>query len=99
MDMNFKPRKDNSISNLFHCECPQTDSEFTPPSSASQLYVYGVQGKSKYTGVWTLESLLSSNANLKEVDPDRMAEKDNYILPDSLEEGLCNQLVFLGNSL
>ena len=59
-------------------------------------YVLAKQGKSRHTDFWSLASLLSSNANLTEIDPSRLEEIDQYVVPEGgLTEGLCKQIILL----
>ena len=71
-----------------------TSSANHPPTLA--IYVYAKQGKSRHTALWSLDSLLSSNANLKEPDPKIAGDPDNWILPSAgITAGLCNQMIFI----
>ena len=55
-------------------------------------FVYGHQGKSKHTGVWTISELLASNSQLTELEPNRSV--DEYLVPKGgVEQGLCGQIV------
>ncbi|XP_070180182.1 actin maturation protease-like isoform X2 [Littorina saxatilis] len=56
------------------------------------VFVYGHQGKSKHTGVWTIGELLDSNSQLTELGPERSV--DEYIVPEGgVEKGLCGKMV------
>ena len=56
------------------------------------VLIYGHQGKSKHTGVWTIPELLASNSQLIELGPNRSIEE--YIVPEGgVEQGLCGQIV------
>ena len=64
--------------------------------AASDVFVYGVQGKSRNIGLWSLQSLLASNANLEEVDPRREIETGQFIIPqEGIQRALCNRVVIL----
>jgi hypothetical protein len=66
--------------------------------SSSDVFVFGVQGKSQRVGLWSLDRLLDSNANLREVDPGREAEVDQYVLPpEGIQQVLCHKIVVLQN--
>ncbi|XP_062574006.1 actin maturation protease-like [Saccostrea cucullata] len=66
--------------------------------SSPDVFVFGMQGKSQNIGVWSLDKVLESNANLREVDPDREAEVDQYIIPrEGIQRVLCNKVVILCN--
>ncbi|KAK3093344.1 hypothetical protein FSP39_014291 [Pinctada imbricata] len=89
--------KDDKLSNLYHSkDCKLDNNMLKSLCSDGQLYVYGSQGKSRYTAVWSLDSLLKSNSQLHEVEPERMEDRDSYVLPDRLEEDLCSKIIFLG---
>ncbi|XP_076464843.1 actin maturation protease-like isoform X2 [Babylonia areolata] len=84
--------------NLFHLK---PDNTTTPDflrilsqntDSIEGVWVYGHQGKSKHTGVWTVSELLASNTQLLELGPERNTV--SYIVPEGgVEEGLCGQIV------
>lgn len=62
------------------------------------FYVLARQGKSRHVGVWTLEALAESNAQLEEFSPDRKLEERDYKLPDGGlvgPKGLKNQAVLV----
>lgn len=60
------------------------------------VFVYGIQGKSRNVSLWPLHNLLASNANLREVDPNREAETGQYLLPqEGIQSVLCNKIVIL----
>ncbi|XP_061193725.1 actin maturation protease-like [Saccostrea echinata] len=66
--------------------------------SSPEVFVYGMQGKSQNIGVWSLDKVLESNANLREVDPNREAEVEQYIIPqEGIQMVLCNKVVILCN--
>jgi hypothetical protein len=67
--------------------------------TSHNVYVFAKQGKSKYTGLWSLEDLLKSNDNLVEMDPKVPIEIDNPIVPaGGIRAGLKNKLLFLTKS-
>lgn len=60
------------------------------------VFVYGIQGKSRNVSLWPLHNLLASNANLREVDPNREAETGQYLIPqEGIQSVLCNKIVIL----
>lgn len=95
---NLKMTEDNDLSPLYHIKPEQSS---VPPDliiSSSDVFVYGVQGKSQHVGLWPLNRLLNSNANLRVVDPSREAEVDQYVLPqEGIQQVLCNRIVVLQN--
>ena len=63
---------------------------------ADSAYVFAKQGKSVHTHLWSLQQLLDSNSNLRELDPQIAAHLHQYKASmASVEQGLCNQLVIL----
>ncbi|KAL8619663.1 hypothetical protein ACOMHN_019718 [Nucella lapillus] len=84
--------------NLFHMK---PDNKTTPgllktlrqnTDSIVDVYMYGQQGKSKHTGVWTVLELLASNGQLLKLGPER--DTVSYVVPKGgVEEGLCRQIV------
>ena len=58
------------------------------------VYVFARHGKSRHLGLWRLDKLLPSNANLTELDPQR--SPDDYIIPsEGLSLALGSQIVLL----
>lgn len=65
---------------------------FSSLENVEAIFIYGHQGKSKYVSKWLLNSLVASNANLLEADPNRSV--DEYVVPPGgLRESLCNKFV------
>ena len=61
--------------------------------NTSLIYLYGKQGKSARYRLWSLNSLSTSNSNLKEYDPKR---DWNWLhCPYNLEDTLCNKYMVL----
>ncbi|KAK6181704.1 hypothetical protein SNE40_009508 [Patella caerulea] len=92
-------KADDTHRHLYHCVDVNSISpcETELISSARGILVYGHQGKSKYTGYWFLNELLDSNANLREVGPER--EPGEYIIPSGgIISGLCGKIVGLTKS-
>ncbi|GFO27499.1 upf0692 protein c19orf54 homolog [Plakobranchus ocellatus] len=63
-------------------------------SSGFGLYVYGHQGKSKHAGLWRLEEVLQSNAQLEEAGSER-SEEDYVFPPGGVAAGLKSQVLIL----
>ena len=84
--------------NLFHLK-PQNEKTLDILQTLHQnrdkivgVLVYGHQGKSKHTGVWTIPELLASNSQLRELDPNKSTEE--FVVPEGgVEQGLCGQMV------
>lgn len=65
-------------------------------TESEDILVYGLQGKSQYPGVWSLSSLIASNRNLVEVDPNRKDEDIGFILPqEGIDKALCSKALLL----
>lgn len=63
---------------------------------AEDILVYGLQGKSQYPGVWSLSSIIASNRNLVEVDPNKQDDDIGYILPEEgIDKALCSKALVL----
>ena len=81
-------KQDDNMPMLFHAS---PSSKFILPQNGKfqNTYLCVKHGKSRYTAVWTLESLRRSNANLFELDPSKERETGQYLIP---EGGLCKEL-------
>ncbi|CAC5408867.1 unnamed protein product [Mytilus coruscus] len=67
---------------------------------AEDILVYGLQGKSQYPGVWSLSSLIASNKNLVEVDPNKQDDDKGYILPEEgIDKALCSKALLLSRRI
>ncbi|XP_041354360.1 UPF0692 protein C19orf54-like [Gigantopelta aegis] len=85
---------DPEHSGLYHCSNPSSLLQLQ--HAVQRVTVYAQQGKSKYPGVWPLEDLLASTTNLTELDPDRAADSESYVIPHGgVLEGLCGRIVIL----
>ncbi|XP_069116623.1 uncharacterized protein [Argopecten irradians] len=91
---------DDSIPQLFHVHS-RTSSEtlqhILRMADRDNILVYGRQGKSRHTGLWSIGKLLSSNANLLEVSSQKVGENvEDFVLPENgIVETLCNKIVIL----
>ncbi|XP_033734884.1 uncharacterized protein LOC117323662 [Pecten maximus] len=91
---------DENIPQLFHVHS-KTSSEtlqhILRMADRDNILVYGRQGKSRHTGLWSLGRLLTSNANLLEVSSQRVGENvEEFILPENgIVQTLCNKIVIL----
>ena len=64
-------------------------------SNSTDVYVFAKQGKSRHTGLWNLDSLIRSCENLEELDPKIQRDRDNYVIPCGLQDGLAGQVAVL----
>ncbi|XP_046689270.1 UPF0692 protein C19orf54 homolog [Homalodisca vitripennis] len=54
------------------------------------------QGKSKYLAVWPLDTLQQSNDNLMELDPKRVKDEKEYVIPaGGVKEGLASTFILI----
>lgn len=96
-----RPVKENTklchnVGNLSHEKMSNATASRNPLEAAAYILVYANQGKSRVTGIWNAKTLVESCCNLSEIDPSRLAEGDNYKLPDKgIEEELCGKVVAL----
>lgn len=61
-----------------------------------EVYILAKQGKSLRYQLWKLETVAQSNAQLKEMDPQRAGDGSYYVLPPGgVKEGLLGQVVLL----
>ena len=63
--------------------------------TGADVYVFAKQGKSRHTGLWNLDSLIRSCENLEELDPKIQSDRDNYVIPCRLQDGLAGQVLVL----
>ncbi|KAF4071975.1 hypothetical protein AMELA_G00268990 [Ameiurus melas] len=64
-----------------------------------EVYILAKQGKSLRYQLWKLETVAQSNAQLREMDPQRAGDGSYYVLPPGgVEEGLAGQVVLLYTS-
>ncbi|MCJ8733136.1 hypothetical protein PDJAM_G00219650 [Pangasius djambal] len=65
----------------------------------AESYIFAKQGKSLRYQLWKLETVAQSNAQLREMDPQRAGDGAYYVLPPGgVEEGLAGQVVLLYTS-
>ncbi|XP_026783395.1 UPF0692 protein C19orf54 homolog isoform X2 [Pangasianodon hypophthalmus] len=65
----------------------------------AEAYILAKQGKSLRYQLWKLETVAQSNAQLREMDPQRAGDGSYYALPPGgVEEGLAGQVVLLYTS-
>ncbi|XP_055030118.2 actin maturation protease isoform X1 [Misgurnus anguillicaudatus] len=67
-----------------------------PIDGIEDVYVLAKQGKSLRYQLWKYETVAQSNAQLKEMDPQRASDGTHYVLPSGgVQEGLAGQVVLL----
>ena len=63
-------------------------------SNSDSVHVFARHGKSRHLALWSWDMLLQSNANLFELDPNRIA--DEYVVPsEGLSSALSSKIVIL----
>ena len=89
--------QDSELNNVYHAKSVGCFKD-APASITNQLsHVYAYQGKSAKPQLWDLETLLTSNAQLTEVDPSILAQDPReFCLPaNGLECSLANRIVIV----
>uniref|UniRef100_A0A673ZWA9 Actin maturation protease n=1 Tax=Salmo trutta TaxID=8032 RepID=A0A673ZWA9_SALTR len=72
------------------CPCP------CPTVEAREAYVLAKQGKSLRYQLWSLDKVAQSNAQLREIDPQRAGDCTQCVVPKGgVEAGLAGQVVLL----
>ncbi|XP_041729458.1 UPF0692 protein C19orf54 homolog [Coregonus clupeaformis] len=72
------------------CPCP------CPTVGAREAYILAKQGKSLRYQLWSLDMVAQSNAQLREIDPQRAGDSTQYVVPKGgVEVGLAGQVVLL----
>lgn len=68
-------------------------------TNPAEVYILAKQGKSLRYQLWKLDAVAQSNAQLREIDPQRASDGSYYVLPlGGVEEGLAGQVVLLYTS-
>ncbi|XP_035647473.1 UPF0692 protein C19orf54 homolog [Oncorhynchus keta] len=72
------------------CPCP------CPTVGAREAYILAKQGKSLRYQLWGLDKVAQSNAQLREIDPQRAGDSTQYVVPKGgVEVGLAGQVVLV----
>lgn len=88
--------EDTELCPLYHIKSKKSVPLHDQIVGSPDVFVYGIQGKSRNVSLWPLHNLLASNANLREVDPNREAETGQYLIPqEGIQSVLCNKIVIL----
>lgn len=88
--------EDIELCPLYHIKSKKSVPLHDQIVGSPDVFVYGIQGKSRNVSLWPLHNLLASNANLREVDPNREAETGQYLIPqEGIQSVLCNKIVIL----
>lgn len=72
------------------CACP------AHCSTIKEIYVLAKQGKSLRYQLWTLDSIIQSNKQLRTMDPQRANDGSRYVVPEGgVEAGLAGQALLV----
>lgn len=72
------------------CACPVSC------SGIKEIYILAKQGKSLRYQMWTLDSIVQSNQQLRTMDPQRANDGSRYVVPEGgVEAGLAGQAVLV----
>lgn len=86
----------NSASDHFCGSHQSALCNFFSNSSDERIYVFALHGKSKHIAVWSLDQLLASNENLREIGEKRLNDGLEYRIPDEgVEDGLRGKMLVL----
>ncbi|TWW77170.1 hypothetical protein D4764_12G0005600 [Takifugu flavidus] len=65
-------------------------------AAVKEIYILAKQGKSLRYQLWTLDSIIESNEQLKTMDPQRAHDGSRYVVPEGgVEAGLAGQAVLV----
>lgn len=71
------------------CACPDG-------GAVKEIYVLAKQGKSLRYQLWTLDSIIQSNGQLRTMDPQREKDGSRYVVPEGgVEAGLAGRAVLV----
>lgn len=72
------------------CACPVSC------SCIKEIYILAKQGKSLRYQMWTLDSIIQSNKQLRAMDPQRANDGSRYVVPEGgVEAGLAGQAILV----
>lgn len=72
------------------CACP------VDCSGIKEIYILAKQGKSLRYQLWTLDSIIQSNKQLRMMDPQRANDGSRYVVPEGgVEAGLAGQALLV----
>lgn len=75
------------------CPCP------VGGMAVKEVYILAKQGKSLRYQLWSLNSVIRSNEQLRTMDPQRTTDGRQYVVPEGgVEAGLAGQAVLLHTS-
>lgn len=70
-----------------------------PVDGVKEIYVLAKQGKSLRYQLWTLDSIIQSNKQLRTMDPQRANDGSRYVVPEGgVEAGLAGQALLVHTS-
>lgn len=89
-------QQDASYPALFHVF---TSSDFSLPKNcqAQHIHLCAKHGKSRHTAVWPMTNVANSNANLIELDPNKMRNGSFVVPEEGIFVGLCGKIVVMLN--
>ena len=92
-----KSSQDQDEPDLFHLNSDMHEStDFSPAEIGGDVFVYAKHGKSKLLALWSLDQLIRSNQNLREMDPVRARDIEQYVVPPGgVQKGLFNKSVLV----
>lgn len=72
------------------CHCP------VGSAALKETYILAKQGKSLRYQLWSLDSIVQSNGQLRTMDPQRVSDGTRYVVPEGgVETGLAGQAVLV----
>lgn len=81
---------------LFHA-VPSSDISFPKNCQAQHIHLCAKHGKSRHTAVWSMKNVANSNANLFELDPNKMRNGSFVVPEEGIFVGLCGKIVVMSN--
>lgn len=81
---------------LFHA-VPSSDISFPKNCQAQHIHLCAKHGKSRHTAVWSMTNVAKSNANLFELDPNKMRNGSFVVPEEGIFVGLCGKIVVMSN--
>lgn len=95
MVLGHKFTRDPHCKYLYH-HISASSSRLPYTQTLNDVFVYARQGKSRHLHMWHLDSLLRSNNNLQEINPERAQESSQYRLPEGgVKAGLQGKMLML----
>lgn len=76
---------------------PSSDISFPKNCQAQHIHLCAKHGKSRHTAVWSMTNVANSNANLFELDPNKMRNGSFVVPEEGIFVGLCGKIVVMSN--